>query len=135
MIVTILLALAALAAVVWLILCRNTSVLPLGQVVYSDTDRHAIAEPITSRRLKLTGKPDYVYRLSDAAIPVEIKRHRAGRFGPRDRDVIQLLTYCVLVEDVWGATVMHGLIEYSDRRFTIPYGPEQCRQEVRAVRA
>jgi CRISPR/Cas system-associated exonuclease Cas4 (RecB family) len=59
---------------------------------------------------------------------VEIKRHGAGRFGPRDRDVQQLLTYCVPAEDVWGATVTHGLIEYRDGRVAIPYGPVQRRQ-------
>jgi CRISPR-associated exonuclease Cas4 len=122
------LALAALAALIWLVLRRKAGVLPPGQVVYSDTDRRAIAEPITSHRLRMSGKPDYVYSMPDQAVPIEVKRHRAGRFGPRDRDVIQLLAYCVLIEDVWGVAVMHGLIEYADRRFTVPYGPEQRRQ-------
>lgn len=123
-----LIVLAAIAAVVWFLLRQKAAVLPPGQVVYSDTNRRAITEPITSRRLRLTGKPDYVYSLPDQAVPSEVKSYRAGRNGPRDRDVIQLLTYCVLIEDVWGATVTHGLIEYSDRRFTIPYGPKQRRR-------
>ena len=128
MIVILVVLAAVAAAVIWFLLRKKAAVLPPGQVVYSDTSRRAISEPITSHRLRLTGKPDYVYALPNQAVPVELKRHRAGRFGPRDRDVLQLLTYCVLVEDVWGATVTHGLIEYRDGRVTIPYGPGQRRQ-------
>jgi CRISPR-associated exonuclease Cas4 len=124
---TILLALAAAAFALAAFLRRRAGTLP-GQVVYSDTNRRAVTEPITSHRLRLTGKPDYVYSLVDQAFPSEVKRHRIGRNGPRDWDVIQLLTYCMLIEDVWGVTVTHGLLEYSDRRFTIPYGLEQRRQ-------
>jgi CRISPR-associated exonuclease Cas4 len=124
----ILIVLAAIAAIVWFLLWKKAAVLPPGRVVYSDTSRRAINEPITSRRLQLTGKPDYVYALPDQMVPLEVKRRRAGKFGPRDQDVMQLLTYCVLIEDVWGATVTHGLIEYPDRRFTIPYGPRERRQ-------
>ena len=123
-----LLALAALCALIWRALHRRAAMLPVGQLVYSDTDRLAIAEPITSHRLRLSVKPDYVYRLPDQAVPAELKRSRAGRYGPRDRDVMQLMTQCVVVEDVWGVTVTHGLLDYGDRRFTIPYGPEQRRQ-------
>ena len=98
----------------------------MGELVYQDTNRRAVTRPITSHRLQLTGKPDYVYRTEAGTVPVEIKKHAAGRWGPRDRDIVQLLAYCVLVEDVWGATVTHGLIEYGDgQRFPIPYGSEE----------
>jgi len=128
-------ALAAAAFVLAAFLRRKARILPAGQLVYSDVDRRSITEPITSRRLRLTRKPDYVYSTGSLTIPLEMKQYRAGRCGPRDRDVIQLLTCCVLVEDVWGATVTHGLLEYSDRRFTIPYGPEQRRQVLESAEA
>jgi len=122
---TALLLLAVLAAAAWLLLRRRASSLPPGQMVYSDTDRRAVTEPITSHRLRLTGKPDYVYQTDGVTVPVELKRRAAGR-GPRDRDVAQLITYCVLVEDVWGAHVTHGVIEYrGGQRFEIPYGPAE----------
>ena len=125
LIAALLLVLAAAAFAIASFLRRRAIVLPPGQLVYRDTDRRAITQPITSRRLRLMGKPDYVYSISSMMVPVEVKRHRAGRYDPRERDVMQLLACCVLLEDVWGATVTHGLIEYGDRRFPIPYGAEQ----------
>jgi CRISPR-associated exonuclease Cas4 len=127
--IVVLLSLATLAVIIWFYLRRKADVLPPGQIVYRDTDRRALNEPITSHRLRLTGKPDYLYALSDRTVPGEVKKHRAGKWGPRDRDVMQLLTYCVLLEDVWGVVVTHGLLEYSDLRFTIAYGPKE-RQRV-----
>jgi len=36
------------------------------------------------------------------------------------------MTYCLLVENVWGAHVTHGVIEYrGGQRFEIPYGPAE----------
>jgi CRISPR-associated exonuclease Cas4 len=49
--------------------------------------------------------------------------------GPRDRDVAQLMTYYLLAEDVWGAHVTHGVIEYRDsQRFPILYDPAERAQ-------
>ena len=128
--ITLLIGLAAIAVLIWLVLHRKAADLPAGKLVYSDTDRHKINAPITSHRLKLTGKPDEVYKLADQVVPLEVKPRPSGGYSPRERDVGQLLTYCVLLEDVWGATVTHGILQYDDARFTIPYGPEERRRVI-----
>lgn len=130
----ILAILAAVLLVVGLLLHRSSAPPVAGDLVYSDTDRHAVPAPINSHKSGLTGRPDYVYRVKALCIPVELKKHRAGKFGPRVSDVIQLLTYCIILEDN-GETVTHGLVEYSDRRFPVPYGPEERRKVLEAAKA
>lgn len=123
---------AAVLLVVGLLLRRRSVPSVAGELVYSDTDRHAVPAPINSHQSRLTGKPDYVYRMGSITVPVELKKHIAGRFGPRASDIAQLMTYCVLLEDN-GETVTHGLLEYPDKRFTIPYGPEERRKVLGAA--
>jgi CRISPR/Cas system-associated exonuclease Cas4 (RecB family) len=124
-----LLALAGVVLLVLAMVLRRLSAPPVaGTLVYADTDRRELSAPLVSHRSGIVGKPDYVYRVKGLAVPDEVKKHRAGRFGPRAWDVAQLLAYCVILEDN-GATVTHGLLDYADRRFTIPYGPEE-RQSV-----
>ena len=125
----LLLVLAAVAFALAAFLRRRPSALPPGCVVYTDTDRRLITAPITSRRLRLTGKPDYIYVQQGSASPVEAKKHHAGKWGLRRQDIAQLMAYCVLIGEVWGLTVDHGFVEYSDQRFRIPYTPE-ARQAV-----
>jgi hypothetical protein len=35
------------------------------------------------------------------------------------------MTYCLLVEDVWDAQVIHGIIKHRGQRFEIPHGPAE----------
>lgn len=124
-----LLALAAIACAVSFWLHGQPPGGTLGQRIYSDTGPCRVEQSITSRRLRLTGKPDYIYDTQGLMVPVEVKSRPAGRDGPRQSDVMQVLTYCVLIEDVWGAPVSHGIIEYADKKYVVPYGPEE-RQKV-----
>jgi CRISPR-associated exonuclease Cas4 len=117
------------------LLLRRGSAPPVsGKLVYRDTHKRAVTAPINSHVSGLTGKPDYVYRVEMVSVPVEVKTRPAGRFGPRLSDVAQLMAYCVLLEDA-GETVFHGAIEYPDRRFPIPYGPEARRKVLEAAEA
>ena len=128
-----LLALAALILLVVALYLRHGSTPPVvGKLVYSDTNKRAVTAPINSHLSRLTGKPDYVYRAKGLCIPVEVKKHRAGRFGPRVSDIAQLMAYCVLLEDA-GETVTHGVIEYPDKRIPIPYTPEARRKVLEAA--
>ena len=128
------LIIALILLVVRLLLWRRSAPPVAGDLVYSDTDRHAVSEPINSHQSRLTCKPDYLYRLKRLVVPVELKKHRAGRFGPRMPDVMQLWTQCVVLEDV-GETVTHGLLQYADQRFTVPYGPQERRMVLETAEA
>lgn len=129
------LVLIGVALLVIALTLRRRSAPPVaGKLVYSDTDKRAVTEPINSHKSRLTGKPDYVYRAKTVSVPVEVKKHRAGRFGPRASDIAQLMAYGVLLEDA-GETVTHGVVEYPDKRIPIPYGPEERRKVLEAAEA
>jgi CRISPR-associated exonuclease Cas4 len=126
------LALLALLLGVWL-LARGrrdhaASGLPTGKVVYTDTATwEAVPAPLISRRYGLVGKPDYLVRTrigtETQLIPVEVKS-RAQPARPLDSHVLQLATYCLLVEDVYKVRPPHGLLHYRDATLEIAYTDE-----------
>ena len=86
--------------------------IPYGRVIYSDLDHPAKA--LFSKKLGISGKPDYV--ISDkrygGLIPIEIKSGRAA--NPYRNHVLQLAAYCLLVEETYHKPVPYGIIVYSD---------------------
>lgn len=126
---------------------KQSSGLPAGRLVYSDTGfavgRVAPAEkneegvrqerPLVSRRHNLTGRPDYLVRTKEGIIPVEVKSTRSPAGGrPYDSHVMQLAAYCLLAEDALGARVPYGIIRYSDNEVTVSYTTE-LRDELLAL--
>jgi CRISPR-associated exonuclease Cas4 len=113
--------------------------LPAGQLVYSDTG-YAVGQigpvttneqgekqerPLTSQRYGLSGRPDYLVRVSDGIVPVEAKSTKCPANGRAfDSHVFQLAAYCLLVEDVIGADVPYGIIRYADAEIIIDYTTE-----------
>ena len=84
-----------------------------GEVIYSDLDRPA--QPLYSRSLALSGKPDYIVRdKKGSLIPVEIKSGRAKQ--PHRGHMLQLAAYCLLVEENYNVAVPYGILVYADRR-------------------
>ena len=113
--------------------------LPLGALLYSDTGRPvgrlAPAEvgaegvkqerPLVSTRLGLVGRPDYLIESEGGVVPVEIKSTACPAGGrPYDSHVAQLAAYCLLVEDLLGASVPFGVIRYRDREVRVEYTDE-----------
>ncbi len=102
--------------------------LPQGTVVYSDTGQEqTVLKPLLSRRYGLVGKPDYLVEVAGAGrrliVPLEVKsgkRPAAAHAG----HLLQLATYCLLVEDVYGQRPPHGYLRYADATLTIPYTDE-----------
>ena len=93
---------------------------PDGRVVYQDTDRRRNVErALVSRSCGLTGKPDYLVEAANGLIPVELKSRNCPRSGPHESEAAQVTAYCVLVEDSFGATPPHGIIQYADRSWPI----------------
>lgn len=103
--------------------------LPTGRVVYDDSSQRGREEirPIYSRRLGLTGKPDYIVRHHHKPIPVEVKSRRAPR-QPYDSHIFQLAAYCLLVEEKYGQRPEYGIIRYSDRSFEVDFTSELEKQ-------
>ena len=99
---------------------RARAGLPDGEVAYADTRRWARGKLLYSPQYGLSGKPDYMLRLGGETIPVEVKPGRAAG-DPYASDVMQLVAYCLLVEECLGTRPSHGLLRYAERTFRIPY--------------
>lgn len=127
---SLLFALAALALLLWWFLRRRAAVLP-GEVVWRDTPE---ARTLVSRRYELAGRPDYVVREARGLVPVEVKSRACGPRGPYASERAQLLAYCLLTEDALGASVTSGVLEYRDRRISVPFGQRE-RQEITTLLA
>lgn len=119
----IVLALAALSVACWLYFRAQAqqSPIPDGDIIYKDTDRIDIHEPLVSDTHELIGKPDYIVRTTDGLVPVEVKSRTCGERGPYEGEVAQLVAYCLLVEDVMGEPVPKGLLQYADREVPVPF--------------
>jgi CRISPR-associated exonuclease Cas4 len=115
--------LLVLIGVAALALARRThsqAGLPAGQVIYADTSRwQRNPRPLFSRRYQLTGKPDYLVRQGRAVIPVEVKSSPAPAQGPRPGHVLQLIAYCLLVEETEGRRPAYGIVKYADQAFRV----------------
>ena len=77
---------------------------------------------LISARYGLSGRPDYLVRVDDGVVPVELKSGRSPRSGrPYKGHMLQLAAYCLLVEDVCQAFVPYGLLQYEDRCIRVEY--------------
>lgn len=114
----------------------SRSGLPAGTLLYSDTGRPvgrlAPAEvgaegfkqekPLVSTALGLVGRPDYLVEAEGGVVPVEVKSASSPADGrPYDSHVAQLAAYCLLVEDLLGASVPYGVIRYRDREVRVEF--------------
>ncbi|HEY0169944.1 MAG TPA: PD-(D/E)XK nuclease family protein [Pyrinomonadaceae bacterium] len=139
----LLLCLLAVAAVLARVAASRESKragLPAGSLLYSDTGRpvgrvapselgrdgRRQERPLVSQALSLVGRPDYLVESEDGGvIPVEAKSTNCPPGGrPYDSHVAQLAAYCLLVEDVLGATVPYGVVKYRDREVRVEYTAE-----------
>jgi CRISPR-associated exonuclease Cas4 len=99
---------------------RQRSGVPAGDVIYSDTWQR-VEQPLFSRKLGLTGRPDYLVEHSGCLVPVEVKSAAAPPDGPYDSHVFQLAAYCVLVAEHYGRRPARGYIRYPDRSYVVEF--------------
>jgi CRISPR-associated exonuclease Cas4 len=124
MIGLILLVLAVAALLLWFNLRRRETGLIEGEIVYEAAGTTPIDNALVSPRYKLVGRPDYVVRMPQGLVPVELKS-RPCRKGPYDGERAQLFAYCLLVEETMSAPVRSGILRYADRELTIPFGERE----------
>ncbi len=106
---------------------RHRSGLPDGPVRYTDTgdERPPV---LFSPQLGLSGRPDYLVKARRHLIPVEVKS-AAAPSEPYHAHILQLIAYCILVEQAYGQRPPYGLLRYADRTFRVP-NRAQVRREV-----
>jgi CRISPR-associated exonuclease Cas4 len=117
---------------------RRRSGLPTGELLYGDTGfavgklsptekgREGVKQekPLVSEAYGLKGRPDYLVRVDRGIVPVEVKSTKRPASGAYDSHIMQLAAYCLLVEEVTGASVPYGIIRYADAEVLIDYTPE-----------
>ncbi len=98
--------------------------LPAGVIIYADAGAwKKVEKPFYDAELGLTGKPDYVVKRHGHLIPVEIKSTWAPE-KPYDSHIMQLASYCLLLERNYQERPPFGLIKYKNRTFAIRYTDE-----------
>ena len=120
------LLLLGVALLVWLLAgrLRQTTGLPAGRVVYTDTRGWGrLEKPLYAAVLGLTGKPDYLVQTGAGYVPVEVKSGRAPAQGAYPAHIYQVAAYCALVEAAYGARPAYGLIKYADQTVAVDYTP------------
>jgi CRISPR-associated exonuclease Cas4 len=110
--------------------------LPEGEVIYRDTGAwQEVEEPLLSRRYGLVGRPDYLVQIEEKGrkftIPVEVKSRKRPP-ALYENHVLQLVAYCLLVEDIYKTTPPYGLLHYADATLKIPF-TDQLRDHVLAA--
>jgi CRISPR-associated exonuclease Cas4 len=93
--------------------------IPEGSIMYSDLN--SPAEPLFSKQSRLVGKPDYIVRQGNHLIPVEVKS--GGHDHLQHNHVLQLATYCQILEDVSGEFIPEGIVVYNTVPYTIAFDP------------
>ena len=98
--------------------------LPGGRVIYTDTRAWGapVEEPLFSRELGLTGKPDYLVQQNGQIIPVEVKTGRTPE-APYDSHIYQVAAYCLLVDKIYKKRPPYGIIHYPQRNFAVDFTP------------
>jgi CRISPR-associated exonuclease Cas4 len=98
--------------------------LPGGRVVYSDTGaEERPARALYSPRYDLTGKPDYLVNTREGVVPVEVKPER-DHPEPHESHLLQVLAYCLLLEDADGKRPPYGLLRYRNDTFKVDYNDD-----------
>jgi CRISPR-associated exonuclease Cas4 len=95
--------------------------------VYADTESRP-GEVLYSKTLNLVGKPDYLVKKGDMIFPVEIKSGKTPN-TPYESHTMQLMAYCLLVEENFGIRPTGGYLKYPEREFRIAY-TDQAKQSL-----
>jgi CRISPR-associated exonuclease Cas4 len=118
-------AVFAVVLLAWAARLRTSTGLPSGRVVASDTGalRERRGKRLYSQTYGLSGAPDYLIETAEGIIPVELKPARNDA-EPRESHLMQLLAYCLLVEENFGKRPTHGILRYANDSFRVDFTEE-----------
>jgi len=116
----------AVVALLWASRLRRESGVPQGQISHSDTYGGlpgVPGKPLFSERYGLSGTPDYIVTTREGSVPVEVKPGR-NETKPHESHLLQVLAYCLLLEESNGKPPPYGLLRYSTDTFRVDYNNE-----------
>lgn len=113
----------------WYLQTQNLGILK-NKYIYADSSKASV--PILfSKTLNLSGKPDYLIKQKGMIFPVEVKTGRTPK-EPYDNHVMQLMAYCLLVEENYGTRPFGGFLKYPEKEFKIAY-TDQAKNNIKEV--
>ncbi len=77
---------------------------------------------LKSNKYGLKGKPDYIlkHKKLNKYIPIELKSGKiANKNKPREGDLMQLVTYFLIIEDLYDSKPNYGYLVYKDYMFIV----------------
>ena len=104
---------------------------------YVGSDVRGASHTLRSERWRLVGRPDLLRRLPDGRIiPIELKSRDSPTDRPPLSHLVQVWTYCVLLEESTGRSPPYGVLRYGDgREWGVPWGPAERAELWRLRRA
>lgn len=118
--IAVILVLGALLALRGSARVRANTGIPGGDILSSDTSAEQRGKPLYSPRYRLTGTPDYLINTPQGPVPVEVKPTRTES-EPRHSHLLQVLAYCLLIEETEGRKPPYGFLRYSADTFRVDY--------------
>ncbi len=94
-----------------------------GDLVYVDSTTEK-PKLFVSKKHGLSGRPDAVVMDGEHHIPVELKTGRVPR-GPLFSHILQVVAYCLLIEEEYGKAPPYGIIRYAGTSYEIEYNDDQ----------
>jgi CRISPR-associated exonuclease Cas4 len=91
-----------------------------GKIEYIDIDDSKV---FRSAKHGISGRPDYIMRVGEKTIPVEVKKGRTPR-GPLFSHIVQVAAYCLLLEETTGRAPPYGVIKYPEAEHDIEYNED-----------
>lgn len=79
-----------------------------------------IRPKLYANSLNLYGKPDYILKEGATFIPIEVKTGRTPD-SPYLNHTMQLMAYCLLVEENYNVRVPGGILRYPEKEFKLEY--------------
>jgi CRISPR-associated exonuclease Cas4 len=105
-----------------------------GKIEYIDVDDSKVFK---SENYGISGRPDYVIKVGDHLIPVEVKKGRTPQ-GPLFSHIVQVAAYCLLIEETSGLAPPYGIVKYPEQEHELEYNDDMKKvllQKIEEVRA
>tara|TARA_Y100000034_G_C6847929_1_gene384327 strand:+ start:530 stop:1012 length:483 start_codon:yes stop_codon:yes gene_type:complete len=122
---------AIIILIILIILLKRTKVpkqVYKSKVIYKD-HKEKPTKALYSHKYILAGKPDYILHTKDGLVPLEIKHSRRPK-QPYKSHIMQLISYCLLIEETRKERPKYGFIQYKGgKAFTIQY-TDELKQEL-----
>lgn len=107
-------------------LTKNKKLHPIGyKLFYTDQKNITKKENVIyskllySEKYNLTGKPDYIFKKGNKFLPIELKSGKIKENTPHPGDILQLIAYFLILEDLYNAKINYGKLIYCNKAFII----------------